>query len=100
MPEPAKAKLELLINPAEIELIKKIGEYPEEIDKAARERAPHYIAHYAHELASLFHTFYNQCRVIGVDGDLQGARMALVVAVRNTLRSALSILGVTAPERM
>ncbi|MDR3559957.1 MAG: arginine--tRNA ligase [Negativicutes bacterium] len=100
LPAGADAPLHLLTSEAEMDLIKKIGEYPEEIAIAARDRAPHHIARYIHEVAGLFHTFYNQCRVIGVEPDLQAARLALVGAVQNTLRSVLAILGVTAPERM
>jgi arginyl-tRNA synthetase len=92
--------LQRLDSSAEIDLIKKIGEFPDEIIAAAKERAPHHIARYGHELAALFHTFYNQCRVIGVESDLQAARLALVTAVQNTLRASLKILGVTAPEKM
>jgi arginyl-tRNA synthetase len=84
----------------EIDLIKKLGEFPEEVASAARERAPHRIARYAHELAGLFHAFYNQCRIIGVDEELQQARLALVTAVQHTIRQALKILGVAAPEKM
>ena len=85
---------------AEIDLIKKIGVYPEEVALAAAERAPHRIARYCHELASLFHAFYNQCRIIGVEPELQAARLGLVTAVRQVLRHGLGILGVSAPERM
>ena len=84
----------------EIDLIKKLGELPEEISAAARERAPHRIARYAHELAGLFHAFYNQCRIIGVEPELQQARLALVLAVQNAIRQTLGILGVEAPEKM
>ncbi|HMM22224.1 MAG TPA: arginine--tRNA ligase [Selenomonadales bacterium] len=84
----------------EVDLIKKLGEYPDEVAKAARERAPHHIARYAHEVAGLFHTFYNQCRIIGAEPDCQAARMGLVLAVQIVLRSALAILGVAAPEKM
>lgn len=84
----------------EADLIKKLGEYPDEVAAAARERAPHHIARYAHEVAALFHSFYNQCRVIGAPPEVQAARLVLVAAVRDTLRSALAILGVDAPERM
>lgn len=100
LPAADNAPLDLLVSPCETDLIKKIGEYPAEIAMAARERAPHHLARYAHELAGLFHTFYNQCRVIGVEPDLQAARLALVSAVQNTVRSALAILGVAAPEKM
>ncbi len=97
---PDTATLATLTDPTEIALIKKIGEYPTEIAQAAQERATHRMAHYAHDLAGLFHTFYNQCRIIGVGEKEQAARLALVGAVRQTLRHVLGILGVTAPERM
>ncbi len=96
----SQVKLELLTEQAEIDLIKKMAQFPAEVTAAARERAPHRIARYAHELAGLFHTFYNQCRIIGVDPALQAARLALVTAVRSTIRQALNILGVDAPEKM
>ena len=92
--------LSLLTEPVEIDLIKKMAVFPEEIASAARERAPHRIARYAHELAGLFHTFYNQCRIMGVEPNLQMARIALVTAVRSTIRQSLAILGVAAPEKM
>ena len=98
--DPDIAVLARLNQSAEIDLIKKLGEYPGEIADAAKERAPHRIARYAHELAGLFHTFYNQCRIIGVEPELQTARLALVCAVQRTIRHALGILGVSAPEKM
>lgn len=90
----------LLTMEAEIDLIKKLGTYPEVVADAAAQRAPHTIARYCHELAGLFHAFYNQCRIIGVDPGLQGARLGLVMAVQQTIRHGLGILGVTAPKRM
>ena len=93
-------KLDTLTAPEELALIKKLGEYPELIARAARERAVHSVATYTYELAGLFHSFYNQCRILGVDTDLQQARIALVKAVGHTIRHALGILGVSAPERM
>ena len=99
--EPAEQlKLETLVAPEELALIKKLGEYPELIARAARERAVHSVATYAYELAGLFHSFYNQCRILGVETDLQQARIALVKAVGHAIRHALGILGVSAPERM
>ena len=96
----ADTNLAVLKEEAEIDLIKKIGEYPEEVQQAAKERAPHTIARYAHELAGLFHTFYNQCRIVGVDAELSEARLALVTAVQQTIRHALTMLGVSAPDKM
>ena len=92
--------LTALKEPIELDLIKKLNDYEELIDTAARERAPHRIAHYVYELAGLFHSFYNQCRVLGVDEDVQQARLALITAVGNTLRHGLKILGVSAPDHM
>lgn len=84
----------------ELALIKKMAAFPEEVQKAAIERAPHRIAHYVYELAGLFHTFYNHCRIIQENKDLEKARLALVTAVRITIANSLSILGVSAPEKM
>ena len=98
--EAADADYTLLTDPTETELIKKLGEYPELIASAAKERAVHRVAHYVHELAGLFHSFYNQCRILGVDPEVQQARIKLVKATQHVLRHALNILGVSAPERM
>ncbi len=95
-----KLHLKVLTDATELELIKKLGEYPEMLAEAAKERAVHRVAHYVHDLAGLFHSFYNQCRILGVDGDVQQARIALVTTVGHVIRHALAILGVSAPERM
>lgn len=93
-------KWDTLTNEYELELIKKMAAFPEEVQRAARERAPHRIAHFVHELAGIFHTFYNHCRIIQEDKDLERARLALVTAVRITIANSLAILGVSAPEKM
>ena len=95
-----KSPLTALNAEVEIDLIKKLGEYPELIAAAAKERAPHRVAHYVYELASLFHSFYNQCRILGVEPEVQQARLLLVVAVQHVLKHALNVLGISAPERM
>lgn len=92
--------LSLLTSDIEIDLIKKLGEYEEEIKSAALERAPHRMARYAQDLAGLFNSFYNQCRILGVGSDLQQARLALVIAIKHCLSHALAILGISAPEKM
>ena len=69
--EAAEADYTLLTDPAEIELIKKLGEYPELIASAAKERAVHRVAHYVHELAGLFHQFYTNCHIVGEDPAIQ-----------------------------
>ena len=93
-------KWDTLTNEYELELIKKMAAFPEEVQRAARERAPHRIAHFVHELAGMFHTFYNHCRIIQEDKDLEKARLALVTSVRITIANSLAILGVSAPEKM
>ncbi len=93
-------KLSLLTDETELVLIKKIQDYEEEIQKAAEDYAPQRIARYAYDLAGCFHSFYNKCRIMGVDEELAGARLALVGATRNVIRHALGILGVSAPEKM
>jgi len=100
LPQAIEPKLTLLTDETEIALIKKMGDYPEEIDHAAADRAPQRIARYAYELAGDFHSFYNKCRIMGVDKDLAQARLALVKATANVIRHALGIIGVSAPEKM
>lgn len=92
--------LSTLTMEAELDLIKKMSAYEEELEYAAAERAPHRIAHFVYELAGLFHTFYNQCRIVGVDSNLQRARISLVTLVKANVVHALNLLGVSAPERM
>lgn len=84
----------------ELALIKKMAAYPEEIRKAAAERAPHRIAHFVYEMAGLFHTFYNNCHIIQSDKELEEARLALVTAVQITIANCLAVLGISAPETM
>ena len=95
-----KGDYKLLTEPVEVDLIKKLGEYPEMLATAAKERAVQQVAHYVYDLAGLFHSAYNQCRILGVNEDLQQARLAMVMAVGHVVRHALSILGVSAPEKM
>ena len=95
-----KGDYKLLTEPVEVDLIKKLGEYPEMLATAAKERAVQQVAHYVYDLAGLFHSAYNQCRILGVSEELQQARLAMVMAVGHVVRHALSILGVSAPEKM
>lgn len=95
-----KGNYRLLTEPVEVDLIKKLGEYPEMLAEAAKERAVQQVAHYVYDLAGLFHSAYNQCRILGVNEELQQARLAMVMAVGHVVRHALSILGVSAPEKM
>ncbi len=100
LPTAAEAQLHLLQAEAEIDLIKKLAQLPEEIIQAAERREPHRIARYCYEVASTFHSFYTHCRVLGEDEALQGARLVLVQATQQVLRITLKMLGVSAPEQM
>ena len=84
----------------ELALIKKMAAYPEEIRKAAADRAPHRITHFVYEMAGLFHAFYNNCHIIQSDKELEEARLALVTAVQITIANCLAVLGISAPETM
>ena len=90
----------VLVNEFELELLKKVGEMPEEVVMAAVGREPHRMARYAHELAGLFHAFYNGCRCIGEEEKIMQARIALAGAVKISLCNSLRILGISAPEQM
>ncbi|MBQ9488122.1 MAG: arginine--tRNA ligase, partial [Selenomonadaceae bacterium] len=96
----AAPKFSMMTTAAEIDLINKIFEYPAEVDKAAEEFAPQRIARYAYDLAAQFHSFYRDCRILGVDADLAKARLALVKITAHTIKHALNLLGVSAPESM
>lgn len=99
-PKAADCDLTLLQEDAELELIRKIADLPNEIAYAAEELAPYRLARYATDLATMFHSFYNSCRVLTDDAALKNARLVLVNATRITLRNVLTLLGVSAPERM
>ena len=96
----AAPKLELLTHSTEIDLINKIAEYEEEIDRAAEEYAPQRIVRYTHDIAALFHSFYRECRIIGVEQSLAEARLALIKVTAHVIRHALGLLGVSAPTSM
>ncbi len=90
----------LLIQKEEIDLIKVLARFSEEIKIAALNLDTSRIPKYAVEVASAFHTFYNTCRVRCEDIDLMQARVYLIQAVRIVLKNILDILGVHAPEKM
>lgn len=90
----------LLTSPEELSLIRKISVFPEEIAKAAEELAPHRVTFYLYDVASVFHSFYNAHRVLGVEPELEKARLCLVEAARVVIANSLKLLGVSAPEKM
>lgn len=90
----------ILTEKSEINLIKKLADFPEEIKVAAENLAPYRITVYVMELAATFHSFYNSCKVLTEDEQLTKARLLLVMATRRVIQNALNILGIQAPESM
>ena len=74
--------------------------YPEIVEQAAENRAPHAVVHYLRDLANVFHTYYNAEQFIVDDPQLRNARLALVLGVQQVVRNGLTLLGVSAPESM
>lgn len=92
--------LALLTDPAELALIRKMLLFPELIELTVAQLAPHHLPHYAQDLATSFHGFYNQCRVISDDAALTKARLRLVGAAQIVLARALHLMGMDAPDQM
>jgi arginyl-tRNA synthetase len=100
VPELGRADLASLVSERELALLNRLGEYPETVEIAGRELAPHQVAFYLRELASEFHSYYNSERFLVADGPVRLARLALAAAVRQVIRNGLALLGVSAPEKM
>ncbi|ADG77859.1 Arginine--tRNA ligase OS=Tsukamurella paurometabola (strain ATCC 8368 / DSM / CCUG 35730 / CIP 100753 / JCM 10117 / KCTC 9821 / NBRC 16120 / NCIMB 702349/ NCTC 13040) OX=521096 GN=argS PE=3 SV=1 [Tsukamurella paurometabola] len=96
--------LGLLDNPREGDLVRTLGEFPGVAAAAASLREPHRVARYLEELAGAYHRFYSECRVLPLGDeeptDLHRARVALCAATRQVLANGLSLVGVSAPDRM
>ena len=96
----ADADFAPLGNERELALCARLAEFPEAVENAARDYAPHLIAFYLKDLAGEFHSYYNAERFLVDDEKLRDARLALCLAVRQALRNGLRIIGVSAPESM
>ncbi|WP_066248750.1 arginine--tRNA ligase [Neobacillus drentensis] len=97
----ADADYSLVSSEKEMDLLKKIGEFPGAVGEAALKRVPHRITNYIVELASTFHSFYNAEKVLDLTNvERTKARLGLVRSVQITLRNALALIGVSAPEKM
>jgi arginyl-tRNA synthetase len=99
-PTPGKAKLALLEEPSEDELMRRLATFEEVILEAAAQRSPQKMTRFVEELASDFSAFYRDCKVVTDDAALTEARLELCVATRRVLADGLALLGVSAPERM
>ena len=100
--EVEKVNLSLLNNPRELAILRALQELPETVLRSTQEIAPHRITNWARDFASLFHSFYHDCRIIGegIDTELTEARLWLVEASRVGLAVSLDLLGVSAPKEM
>jgi arginyl-tRNA synthetase len=96
----AAADLALLTNTYEQAVITSLSKYPEVIEYAALNRAPHALVHFLRDLANTLHTYYNAEQFIVEEAGLRNARLTLVLAVQQVIRNGLTLLGVSAPETM
>jgi len=100
VPDVEQIDLTLLKKTEEIDLIKKLAEYPEEVKISAQTLEPSRLTRYAMDVASLFHSFYNECRVKGEEEKIMKARLVLVDSTRIVIKNVLDMLSITAPEKM
>jgi len=85
---------------SEVALIKRVAQFPEVIQSAARSAEPHQVAYYLRDVATDFHSFYNRERILDADEPLRSSRLAMIDAVRQVLSNGLAVLGVSAPRKM
>lgn len=90
----------LLVQSEEAVCLRKLLEYPEIIEVAARDLAPHVVAFFLRDLAAVFHSYYNSTPILTDDIQLRLARLSLVASVRQVLRNGLALVGVSAPDKM
>jgi arginyl-tRNA synthetase len=99
-PLAAHPPLSILSFPEEVRLMKAVARFPDVVSESAKTREPHRIPFYLLEVADLFHAFYHRHRFLGETPERTQARLALAFAVKTVVGSGLSLIGVTAPERM
>jgi arginyl-tRNA synthetase len=95
-----KVNFEELTQEAELDLLRRLAEFPETVELAAEALAPHRLTRYAEEVAADFHRFYTECRVLTEDEGVTQARLWLSLATKQVVATALSLIGVSAPESM
>jgi arginyl-tRNA synthetase len=99
-PHMGQPPLDLLTTPHEFAVMARLAGFPAILAQSAEELSPHHLAYYLKDLAADFHAYYNSDRVLVDDPALRAARLALLLAVRTILRRGLSLIGVSAPEKM
>jgi arginyl-tRNA synthetase len=89
------------LQPAERDLVKRLLEFPDEVQEAAARRAPHRICAYSTAVAADFHAFYRDCQVVGAEGEgVERSRLGLCRLTQRTIAASLGLLGISAPEKM
>ena len=96
----AKKNLNLLIGEKEIDLQKQLAMFPEVIERSASKLEPHTICYYLKDLASIFHSYYNDEKIITDDENLLQSKLLLINSVRQVIKNGLGVLGIQAPESM
>jgi len=96
----SQGDVSLLTTEPELTLIRRLILLPEIVERVAVTLEPHHLPYYAQDLATVFHSFYKQCRVVSSDEALTKARLKLVQATRIALAKVLRLMGMTAPEKM
>ncbi len=94
------AALDSLVHPAELALARRLAEFPRVVAGVVEHLAPHRLARYARDVASDFHQFYTECRILAEERDLRLARLALSLAAKSVLARTLALAGVSAPDSM
>jgi arginyl-tRNA synthetase len=89
-----------LSSAAELSLLQKLIDYPEIVAGSARDLSPHLVAFYLKELAAEFHSYYNSSRFLVPEIPIRLARLALISSIRQVLVNGLTLLGVSAPDKM
>jgi len=87
--------------PSELDLVKKLSNFPDVVKTASKERAPYKITNYIHDLAEAIHAFYSECRVIDRSNlEVTSNRLGLCLASKIVMKNALGLVGVSAPSQM
>jgi arginyl-tRNA synthetase len=98
--EARAASLTSLVQPTELALARRLAEFPNVVAGVAAYLAPHRLARYARDVASEFHQFYTECKILVEDREVRLARLALCLAAKTVLARALALIGVSAPDSM
>ncbi|MFN3568389.1 MAG: arginine--tRNA ligase, partial [Caldimicrobium sp.] len=95
-----QADLSLLKEKEEVEILKKLSEFSDEVEMAVNQLAPYKITYYLLDLAGLFHEYYNKFRIVGEDKSLSFARLSLAKGCQILLKEGLNLLGIDSPNKM